>query len=116
MPVCRISEKPPPPVIRVADTTTKAVMSNPAPLMLVTDEDWDRVINTNLKGTFNCLRAQLNAVQDGGSIVNISSTAGRFGVAGIGPYVATKHGIIGLTKTAAKEAAPRGVRVNVVCP
>ncbi|KAH8886068.1 BcABA4 [Thozetella sp. PMI_491] len=92
------------------------VMSAPAPLQLATDEDWDRVVGINLTGTFNCLRSELNHIVDGGSIINFSSMAGQFGLAGMGPYVATKHGIIGLSRTAAKEAAPRGIRVNVICP
>ncbi len=69
-----------------------------------------------MTGNFHCLRAQLGAVADGASIVNIASVAGLSGMAGLAPYVASKHGVVGLSKTAAKEAAGRSIRVNAVCP
>ncbi|EMR65256.1 putative short chain dehydrogenase family protein [Eutypa lata UCREL1] len=86
------------------------------PLTEIKLEDWQRVLDVNLTGLFNCLQHQMAAIADGGSIVNIASVAGMSGVAGIGAYAASKHGVVGLTKVAAGEGAARRVRVNVVCP
>ncbi|HTR73940.1 MAG TPA: SDR family NAD(P)-dependent oxidoreductase [Solirubrobacterales bacterium] len=83
----------------------------------VSDADWDRVLAINLSGVFNCVRAQMRAMwEEGGAIVNLASIAGLVGTAGLGPYVASKHGVVGLGKAAALEGAPRGIRVNTVCP
>lgn len=82
----------------------------------VSEEALDRIVDINLKGTFNSIRAQLPNVVDGASIVNIASMAGLTAVPFLAPYCLTKHAIIGLTKTAAKESASRGIRVNAVCP
>lgn len=86
-------------------------------------ENWDRVLRINLQGIWWCMKHQLPHMTEtrsdgtrGGSIVNVSSIAGVVGLAGIGPYVASKHGVIGLTRSVALEYAPGGVRANVVCP
>lgn len=63
-----------------------------------------------------CIRAELQSISDGGSIVSVASIAGLEGMAGLAPYCAAKHGLIGLSRAAAKEVGPRGVRVNVVAP
>jgi NAD(P)-dependent dehydrogenase (short-subunit alcohol dehydrogenase family) len=93
-----------------------AIMHQPGPITSITDEAWDRVIRTNLTGTFNCLRSELKHTDDGGSIVNLSSVSGLFGSPFMGAYSASKHGIIGLSRTAAHEAESRKIRVNAVCP
>lgn len=82
-----------------------------------TEENWNRVIGTNLKGVWLCMKYEIPAMlkSDGGAIVNTSSISGQTG-AGAAPYVASKHGILGLTRTAAVEYAQNGVRVNAICP
>lgn len=82
----------------------------------VSEEALDEVLDINLKGTFNCLRAELPAVVDRASIVNVASMSGLTAVPYFSPYCVSKHAVIGLTKTAAKENATRGLRVNAVCP
>jgi 3-oxoacyl-[acyl-carrier protein] reductase len=87
-------------------------------LMRMRETDWDAVLNVNLKSVFNCTRAVIRPMlkQRQGSIVNISSVVGSIGNAGQSNYAASKAGIMGFTKSVAREAAPRGVTVNAVAP
>ncbi|HEY8900821.1 MAG TPA: 3-oxoacyl-[acyl-carrier-protein] reductase [Chthoniobacterales bacterium] len=86
--------------------------------MRMSSDDWDAVLSTNLKGAFNFTRSVLRAMvkQRGGRIINISSVSGLMGLAGQANYAASKAGLIGMTKSIARELASRGITVNVVAP
>jgi len=87
-------------------------------VLRMTEEDWDAVLNINLKGTFHCTKAVIRHMskQRSGKIVNIASVVGEMGNAGQANYSASKAGVIGFTKTIAREFAQRGINVNAIAP
>lgn len=96
-----------------------AIERRPGPFTRISDlsnQEWDLVLSVNLTGVMYCIRAQTKAMRRGGSIVNASSIGGLRGREGLGPYSVAKHGVIGLTRTAARENGPSGIRVNAVAP
>jgi NAD(P)-dependent dehydrogenase (short-subunit alcohol dehydrogenase family) len=95
-----------------------AAMGGAGRLDQVTEADFDRLMAVNVKGTWLCVREEVRVMEPrgAGSIVNVSSIGGLRGSSGMGAYQATKHAVIGLTRTAAHDFGPLGIRVNVLAP
>src|SRR3954449_7917575 len=94
------------------------VMAKIAPTAESTRDEWERVIGVNLRGVWSCMKHELRQMerQGSGAIVNNASVGALTGNPGIGPYIASKHGVVGLTRTAALEYIKHGIRVNAVNP
>ncbi|TDV57942.1 SDR family NAD(P)-dependent oxidoreductase [Actinophytocola oryzae] len=103
---------------RLDGAFNNAAMGGSGRLDAVPEADFDRIMAVNVKGTWLCIREEVRVMEPrgGGSIVNMSSIGGLRGSSGMGAYQATKHAVIGLTRTAAHDFGPLGIRVNVLAP
>lgn len=103
---------------RIDILVNNAGITSDSTLVKMTEEEWDQVIDVNMKGTFNCVQATASIMinQESGKIINASSIGAIYGNFGQTNYVASKAGIIGMTKVWARELGPKGITVNAVAP
>lgn len=103
---------------RLDGAFNNAAMGQGGRLDAVSEDDFDQIMNVNVKGTWLCMREEVRVMeaQGSGSIVNVSSIGGLRGSSGMGVYQATKHAVIGLTRTGAHDFGPHGIRVNALAP
>lgn len=103
---------------RLDGALNNAALTQAGLLDEVSESDFDRIMAVNVKGTWLCLREELRVMRaaGSGSIVNVSSVSGTRGGSGLGAYNATKHAVIGLTRTAAHDNGPIGIRINALAP
>ena len=103
---------------RIDVLINNAGITQDALVVKMTEDQWDKVININLKGPFNCIQAVVEQmiIQGSGVILNISSIVALYGNVGQTNYAATKAGLVGMTKTLAKELGKKGIRVNAIAP
>lgn len=100
----------------IAGVVPKSIGSDAASIEQMDTGEWEFVMGVNTTGLLYCMKAQLQKISDKGSVVNASSIAGLIGRENNGAYTASKHAVVGLTRSAAKEVGRRGVRVNAICP